>query len=858
MKITQTVAKLAGLGKERSAPPPRYVAVADGLIVTEVAAEAWFVLRSTNTDLMSMPARDAEHDLVSSVLAKTLAGYDCHLRVLWSPLNAEDYMTEAAELFSAGDWERWAAERIDRLDALALPTRHLMLGVRIQERASHAKARGRSGVQDALGLGSSGLSRGELARLDAQVRRLGRQLEQTPWRGQPATVEMLAWMIAREQHRGTMLPAANGAGLITGAKLAHLTSGRVLPYPDHLRMVNGQGETTAWVSVMAMTGFPETMESPGRGEWLRTVSEITYVPEIDQAEWGDDEDFPELPVNPEPNVRFTVMHKRDALKRVDEARRLAKEQRQSASKHSAGETTLENEETEEVMAALARDMRREDVTLIEDHPRLVITSEISLKDLRAKIDAVKAHFGGAGIEVVVGEEEQRDLWLETQPGDSLRVADLGHTRTVDALTGSWFWGGATVGDDQGPIIGFLTGSTSGLVRNDLTAGSERGDSTTTAFIGRSGRGKTTAMMLSLLDAAFRGAFALVLDFKGDVAGLVTAGRAYGLNAHLVETGTQHAGVADLFTMLSGDGAEQALIQVPSQLTIALPSHLRNRGAETPIQAAVNAVYEEPEPATWKVIERLRQSDDELAREAGAALYDLSLTAIGAPFMGRPAGNASLLVPEPGIWVVQIPGLSLPDASSSREQWNVTERLSIALMQSMIAYAISTAGRRDLRGMRKVVAIPEVHVLTATREGSSFLEYIARVGRALSTALVVDTQDPGSIAKLTGLMEQLTTVFAFQLTTAAEQDTLARLLGLEVGEHTRQLIRAIGIQPDGEVRHGHDIMRDRRFGCATHQWDIPTVELAELLSTTPKSVVLNADGGQEDGGAVDMEKEGVPA
>src|SRR5690606_31153459 len=106
-----------------------------------------------------------------------------------------------------------------------------------------------------------------------------------------------------------------------------------------------------------------------------------------------------------------------------------------------------------------------------------------------------------------------------QPGDQLRVPDLGHVRDVTALSGSWWWGGAKVGDDRGPIVGYLTGSTPGVFRNDVTAGSDRGDATTTAFVGRSGRGKTTAMMLSLLDAGFRGSYALALDFKGDLGGL---------------------------------------------------------------------------------------------------------------------------------------------------------------------------------------------------------------------------------------------------------------------------------------------------------------------------------------------------
>ncbi|MET9183260.1 ATP-binding protein [Kitasatospora aureofaciens] len=843
MKLAQKIGQFVGMGGERSAPPPRYTALADGLILTDSHAEAWYVLGSSNTDLMSEQARDAELDQAIGALSHTLSGMDCHLRVLWSPLHAADYQSEAETMFCAGDWQRWAALRVRRLEQIGLPSRHLLLGVRLTERTGAAQSAGRR-AQEGMGIGSPTVSNRELAKLDANMRRLGRRLQSSPWKAQPASVEMLAWMISREQHRATPIPAAP-RGQITGAQLATLTRGRILPYPDHLRVVGADGKVAAWVATLTMTGFPEEMTVPGSGEWLRVLSEINYVPEPEDGD--DDPDALILPVSPEASIRFKVQNKRDAIKTVDDARRAAKEQRRSAARHSAEDPGRDIAETEDTMADLTRDMRRDDVTLVEDHPRLIVTSTTSLADLRARIDAVVDFYGGIGIFVDPAEDEQRELWLETQPGDQLRIPDLGHKRDVTALAGSWFWGGARVGDDEGPIAGYLTGSTPGPFRNDVTGGSDRGDATTTAYVGRSGRGKSTAVMLSTLDAAFRGAFTMALDFKGDLGGLTVAAAEFGLPSRLVETGARYAGFADLFVLLSGEASERAQIEVPAQLGIALPPHLRARGAETPIQKAVNAVVAEGQPATWRVIEHLRADSDPLAREAGDALFELAQTGVGAPFMGRPTSETIPLRPEPGVWVVQMPGLSLPDLETDREDWNVSQRLSVALMHSMLAFGVVTAGRKDLRGLRKLVAVPEVHVLTATREGSAFLSYVARVGRALGTSLLLDTQDPESLARLTGVVEQLTTVAGFQLTTPAQQDALAELLGLPVGPHTRALIRSVGLLPDGEIRHGHCIIRDRRDQAATVQWDIPSWELKQLLDTSPKAAAESGDG------AVSMDK-----
>ncbi|RLU80147.1 hypothetical protein CTZ27_35455 [Streptomyces griseocarneus] len=839
MNIARRVGTFLGVGGDRSAAPPQYVALADGLVVTSTHAEGWYILESSNTDLMDEGARDAELDQAVSALARTLAGHDCHLRVLWSPLNAEDYLAEAEQIFAAGDWKAWAELRVRRLEQIGLPRRHLLLGVRLTERAGRAARIGGRGIQAALGISSASVPKRELARLDAVMRRLGRRLEPTPWKAQPASVEMLAWMISREQHRTAPLPTTP-TGVITGASLAGLTRGRILPYPDHLRVLDTDGETAAWVAVLAMTNFPAEMDSPGSGEWLRILSEINYVPEIDDRHPHDlDPSGLILPVSPEASMRFRVLPKKDARKKVDDTRKSAKEQRRSAARQSAEEPGLDVEETEAVMAELKRAMSREDLTLVEDHPRLIITSTQSLEDLRARVDAMVTHYGGLGVEVIVGEEEQRELWLEAQPGDQLRVPDLGHVRDVTALARSWWWGGAKVGDDEGPIVGYLTGSTQGTFRNDITAGSDRGDATTTVYVGRSGRGKSTAMMLSLLDAGFKGAFALALDFKGDLGGLVTAARRYGLNAHLIRTGSRFAGIADLFALLDREGTEIAQVEVPAQLAIVCPPHLRAAGAETPIIRATNAVIARAaelgeRPATWQVVEYLRRQQDALARETGEALHEISKTALGSPFMGRPTGETAPLSPEPGIWVVQMPGLSLPPMETPEAEWTPIQRQSVALMHSMLAYGVTTAGRRDLRGLRKVVAVPEVHVLTATRQGTGFLSYIARVGRALATSLVLDTQDVETFVKITAIVEQITTVNGFQLTSRGQQDALCELLGLPKNDFSRALIQSIGILPDGEIRHGHCIVRDRRFAVATVQYDLPSQQLKDDLDTSPKA------------------------
>ncbi|MER0477027.1 ATP-binding protein [Streptomyces sp. Edi2] len=840
-KSVSRFGRMLGLGAERMMKEPKLVALADGLVVTDTAAEAWYVLSASNTDLMPEAVQDAEQDAAGLALAKVLPGYDCHLKVIWARLDGEIYREEARRIFTAGDVEAVASMWAERLDALDLPQRHILLGIRIAERDSATSATVKSATSDALGIGRTGLEKAELAQLDALARRMERRLEATPWRARIAPVELLAWAISRESYRPQ--PAPPRLPTVTGASLVRLTQSKAIPHADHVRLIDGRGQTAAWVSVLAMPEFPEQIVTPGEQEWLRCLSEITYT----HPETGFD-----ALVCPEASVRFTVWRKGQAIKAVDKVRQSAKEQRRSAAEGSAGETFAETEETELVMEGLRKGMSRDGRTLLEDHPRLIVVSTESLEDLRARTDAVIGHYAGLSIDVTVASEEQRELWLESQIGDMLRVDDLRHIRTTDALAASMFWGGSEAGDDEGPIMGLLTGTTPGVCRIDITAGSARGDATTTAFVGRSGRGKTTSMMLATLIAALKGSFALMLGFKGDEGGLVKAGEYLGLASHHVTCGSETPAVADLFRLLpQGDAA----LQVVSQLLIILPERLRNAGVETRLLRACNEIAAHSDAATWRVVELLKNSADELAAEAGEALEELSRTPLGAPLLGAPRPGASPLRPEPGLWLVQVPGLTMPQMGTAPRDMTMNERVSLALMRGLIAYALNTSARPDLRDLPKVISIPEVHVLTGTDDGRRFVDYIARTGRALDTSLAIDTQDPKSLLGMDGVLEAITTVFAFEQSTASQQDAMAELLRLPVGESTRALIHGVGKTAHGEIRHGHCIVRDRRDRVATMQVDAPSAELLRALSTNPKDQAEDHEAGDTTG--PDLRKDDAP-
>lgn len=830
MKITSKIKSLIGLDDARAAAPPRYHTITDGLLVTATKAEAWFDIATSNTDTAT---NDEKIDSLSSVMtavSKALGEHPCHLKLLWGRHDGAAYLDSVDGLYEGGlgDGEAWADAWADRIDALALPERHVMLGVTIDLRGTASKARASEAMGSVFGTDRAPLSDRELADYQISARRVLRTLGASPLRARQASAEKIAWMLTRET--GRIKQAVPRDGTIKGAALQHLIGSRVLPYSDHLELTAEDGTVALYSAVLPIIDFPEEIVFPGEAEWLRTLSTITKLGEYEREDGLTD--FDDVPVFADASIRFQGMPRRAALKAANEARRTAKEQRRSASQHSAGEIAVEVEEAEVENEHLANQIKRMGTSLVNHHPRLIATGA-TREELDDNVQAIIDHYADLGITVVRGADEQRDLWLEALPGDVLRVTDLGHIQTDVAFWGSFFWAGARVGDRTGGVTGYTTGTTASLFRSNVLGGGERGDATTTFYGGRSGRGKSTALGLELISALLEGpreSWAAVIDGKGDLGGLVTVAQRYDIPSALIEITARHSGAADMFRCVEPSAAPAA---VQRQMTL-----IAQDAAHVAIAASASLRYatierdESETPSTFGVIERMRRDDDPKIASFGQYLHDLASDPLGCIVLGPQTGEP-FLRDDPGLWLLQVPNLQLPQPHLAQSEWDAYNRLSLALLQGITTYSMSISSSKRLRQMRKGVAVPEVHLFLAARSGASFLDEVARMGRAFNTSLVMDSQDCEGVAALPGLAEQLQGVRIFQLTSQAQQDAAAVLLGLEPGPATRELIHSLARSSDDEtIRKGHAVVRDWRERVATVQFDFPSVQVAEDMSTDP--------------------------
>lgn len=818
MKLIDNLLALIGATPGRKAKPPTYRAITDGLIITATKAEAWFEIPASNTDTMTEYELDAEIAAVIKVAGQALSDVDAHLRVIWSGIDSNDYRRRVEGVYKVGDWQRWVDMRAARIDAMELPKRHVLLGVVLAENTRHDTTAVQQAAAPAFGIDQHRVKASDLAKYAGMAMKLGRQLRASRLKARLATAELLSWSLAREQYRS--LGAVPRHGAITGANLATLTRGRVEPHADHLRIYDDHGRIVSYTAVLPIVDFPEEMDVPGEGEWLRTLADITRINDSDSLEAGTEE-----PVIVDASVRFRVLSRSASLKLVNDTNSLAIEQRKSASKTSAGIVPEEVEDSEEQSSLLASQIKRDGLVLVRSHPRVIVVGS-TIDELEANVTAVTTHYAERGIIVARGTDEQRELWLEALPGDQLRVDDLEHVQDGTAFFGSLFWGGSSLSEENGPVKGHLTGSTPGLVHFNALEFSRRDQPTTVGIFGLSGQGKTTLMQLELLDAALQNAWCLLLDWKGDTSGVITAAQELGVPCGLMRVTEAHSGAMDLFRALP---PEDAPVQVARQLSLLAPRDLQ-LFAERVTLAAANAVAQEPEPSTWKVITRMRDSQDDNTRTLGDSLYEVSRTQLGRVILGEPTGQ-SVLVSQPGLWSLQLPGLSLPPINTDPSAWDVSQRLAIAAMRSVIAHGLHMSSSHALRSLPKVIGIPEVHRMLGSDDGRDFLNQIARMGRAFGTALLLDSQDAEGVASHEGLAEQLAAVFGFRLQTARQQDALAALLGMPEDEDTRAMIGGLSITDSGTSEKGHALLRVGDELARIHV-DLPDDYIAQLLDTNP--------------------------
>lgn len=416
-----------------------------------------------------------------------------------------------------------------------------------------------------------------LAQARPAIRKLARTLAGgTRLVAAPAPAGLIAWSWAREFQHGVDFPVWDGP--LGAARLAGLVTGEMVPCPDRRTVATHDPATgtTTYLAVLVPTtdGFPATeLYAPG-DEWIALAATLPGV---------------------EVSLRGRHFGQQGSLGLIGDAQNTVRsQQRQSGDAGTATDPELDE-------AAGALEERRLQVAhreafLGENHFRLIVAAP-SRELLDARVDrAIEAYTGTVTLHRPGNVQDL--LWAESLPGDRVRVPEFKQIQPVLTLAGSGFTSGTALGDEHGPYFAWSLGPATEpvrlhLIRRDAEFARE---AIATCLLGKTGQGKSTTGMMLDLQALAEGAWVMLVDVKGDLAGIIPAAK------DLLDVAIQYlpvdseaaAGMFDPFRT-AGD-PQQTWERAITALQMALsPKELDQYG--TCLEEAVRKVAGHPPPST---------------------------------------------------------------------------------------------------------------------------------------------------------------------------------------------------------------------------------------------------------------------
>ncbi|GLZ28146.1 hypothetical protein Lesp02_03360 [Lentzea sp. NBRC 105346] len=819
-----------------TAAPAAPRVISDGIEVTDDAVWTWVQIPDGATELME------DNELTAATLSSAAAlsthlppGADWHIKVLWSRHSSDAYRavwdaTPGVRAPGADYYIELGAHRIDRnSEAGYYRRRVVLLGVRWPTEDDESSVeRGRRAAARHLRTEAAAYraAHARLAMVRPVVDRWFRQIEASVLRARVAPAGLIAWAFAREMRRGTDLVMPDES-LLSGARLVALMDGEVDPTQDSGYVVVTDTKTgrRRYVSVLvpAINGFPpDELEIPG-GEWLAVLSDLPGV---------------------EASVRGVNHGRAGSMTILREARKWSRSQAKEATEAGAF-VPEEVDEAQDALAEREREVRRRVDVLTTTHARWVVEADSPGELVDAVETVQKRYTGVVALELVPNIQDL--LWLELLPGDQVRVPEFAQLQPMRTLAGSWFHAGSSVGDSTGSYIAGNLGTSPGPVLLHLVSrtDADRRLPTSVSFTGRSGSGKSTSLELVSLSALAEGAWELIVDPKGDLGGIVeVADQVLGVPVQVVDViDAASSGIMD--PMRFAPSADEARTLTLDALLGVLSTEDR-RHSETVLEAAIDRVLRQ-DRTRWSspaVMGELVAAagdtpDARLARRLGETLSLRSRQAGIRAVLGGPIPGAPPMMIGRGLVYMSLAGLDMPRHGADPQRWTVAERCAITTFRLALSYALLQS--RHIREIPKVVALTELHLITGYPEGKSLIEWLARVGRALKTYLLLDSQSAQDLAQITALIEQLVMSFAFEATGKAEQDAQAVLLHRpNPGPRLRAAQAALG--------PGQCVVRDRYNRLGLISFDRLTEWIATTLSTDAgedSETVLGFDTGPDD-------------
>ncbi|HTA97363.1 MAG TPA: ATP-binding protein [Solirubrobacteraceae bacterium] len=713
-------------------------------------------------------------------------------------------------------WEAFLAGHAERLAGMPSHVPETYLAVSLNERAPAGFGSGlirfsdrvRAHVEGVVGARKhASIPASRIEEFRASERRLFERLSSVVVSERARTVD-IQWLLARVAARG-VAEARVDRYWKPQALVVHTPGGETAFEPlsevlwrnanaaitEHERTLRVDGERVRSFQAMLTVGaLADAPEFPGAG------SELLFAP-------LESVDFPVDAV-----LHASWLGNRDALtqvrKRIADVEHAYAEQVQGAAfgpgLQAEEDRTLAREYEAQLQAGSRPPMLTGWIGLALGAP--------TAEELERRVSVLREHYGDIQLHRPAGLQHQLffDHILRTDGGTTL---DYSQQITVEQFGALVPTATRTVGSPYGPYLGYAPTGLPRPVRYDPTQASRESRASAVLLVGTLGSGKTVAAQTIAYAAERRGSLIVDFDPKPD---------------HGWENLPELQGRLEVLE-LSGEPSQQGKLDPlaigPADLREEIASSyllelLRDPPAvwENAISRAVRDAVREGSRGLMSVVDRLKDSEQESARDAGEALEVIS--DFGLARLGFGTGKDTTVQTRGSVVTIRMPGLSLPDPAAARDMYTRIERVSVATLTLVAAYVLRLVSQD--RSRHKVVLLDEAWFLLASPRGRVIVDRLTRLSRAFNTTLLLGTQ---RTADLDGLSELICAYFIFGQDSDTEAARALSLIGLNPGDEG--LVSLIC-----GFRQGRCLMRDLDGRVGEVQIDPVYEHLLQAFDTTP--------------------------
>jgi AAA-like domain len=432
-------------------------------------------------------------------------------------------------------------------------------------------------------------------------------------------------------------------------------------------------------------------------------------------------------------------------------------------------------------------------------------------ELERRVGALREHYGDLVLHRPAGLQHQ--LFFDHLPRpDGGAVRDYAQQLTVEQFGAMIATGTRAVGSSRGPYLGYTPRGAARPVRYDPGEAPRQDRASAVLLVGTLGSGKTVAAEYVAYSAQRRGSLVVDFDPKPDHAWEQLPELTDQLQLLELSGDPAHRGKLDPLQVGMDGMREELACSYLLDLLRDPPASWENQ-----ISRAVRDAVREGSRSLLRVVELLNASEHPAAQEAGQALEVVS--DFGLARLGFGTGQEEIARVARSLVTIRMPGLSLPDPRASRDTYTRTERVSVATLSLVVAYALRLISSD--RSHHKVVLLDEIWFLLASPQGRAIIDRLVRQGRAFNTTVLLGTQRAGDLGELAEIIG-VYLVFGQDSDVAAER--ALELVGLDGKDP--ELLRMLG-----EMREGHCLLRDLDGRIEEVQVDLPPRLLA-ALTTTP--------------------------